>query len=537
MNLFSKNITEPYIMPRGFRDFHDGYTESPFAHGSEATEADRENEYFMQWVFPLKLQRMALRTAVGFRFVYLYAKDLWNNRLGVKVENDEEKSLKINKKLIPYLMSREWFREMEKLSAFEREQGEAILLCYYGDEGKVENYNTEVTDNSEILKVESFSPLLYHIPEFDEFGDPKYYNIEVKSPDSWRGTITIKVHPSRVMRKMNHNLEFRFDGYSDLAAIYDAIVIYSTILKAAGEAAFRWGTGHPIFLTKDILDDTDLDTLKNNLGDVTRRSWHALPSEKIDRIEMLGQAGSMLNLKSLADIALENIVIGSAFPKTILLGEIDGVMGSEVTERVYFARMDRDHTDLDWFVRAYFKKDVNIRKIMLGVDDYVIDWGIREIFNRMDEADYQQKMVSIGIAMTQVSTINEARKQMNLPEIADEEGGDVILGLLPYLQMQMDMVMMLGGGNAGLGMGGTPTEGETNTSMKEKSKSTTKQAASLKEPEKNKRVAPVTRDAMTIFKDAARKLRKEYSINSLAKKFKMHDKTVYKLLDFAEEEE
>ncbi|MCP4651700.1 MAG: DUF1073 domain-containing protein [PVC group bacterium] len=536
MNLFTKNKIEPYKIPIGFRNFSDGYTESPFAHGPNAQEGDREDEYFMQWLFPLKLQRVSLRTAVGFRFIYLYAKDLWNNRLGVKVENDDDKTLSINKKLVPYLMGREWFREMEKLSGFEREQGEAILLCYYGDEGKIENYKTAVTDNSEILKVESFSPLNYNIPEFDEFGDPEYYNIEVKSPDSWRGTMTIRVHPSRVMRKMNHNLEFRFNGYSDLAAIYDAIVIYSTILKAAGEAAFRWGTGHPIFLTKDIIDTADLETLKTNLGNVTRRSWHALPSEKIDRIEMLGQAGSMLNLKSLADIALDNIVIGSAFPKPILLGETEGVMGSEVTERVYFARMDRDHTDLDWFVRAYFKKDKNVRKILLGTKDYSIDWGIREVFNRMDEADYEQKMVSIGIAMTQVSTINEARKQMGLPDIRDEEGGDVILGLLPYLQLQMDLAMMFGAGgeNTGLNMG--KSENQTNTSMKEKSKSTTKQAASMKEPEKNKRVAPVTKDAMVIYKDAVRNLRSQYSINSLAKQFKMHDKTIYKLLDFAEED-
>jgi len=534
MNLSIKKPIEPYKMPAQFRDFHDGYTENPFAHGSQATEQQREDEYFMQWIFPLKLQRIALRTAVGFRFVYLYAKDLWNNRLGIKIDDDKDKTESINKRLVPYLMSRSWFREMEKLSAFEREQGEAILLCYYGDEGNIENYKNEVTDNAEILKVEAFSPLYYHIPKFDKFGEPEYYEIQVKSPDSWRGQVTIKVHPSRIMRKMNHNLEFRFEGYSDLAAIYDAIVIYSTILKAAGEAAFRWGTGHPIFLTKDIVDASDLETLKTNLGDVTRRSWHALPSEKIDRIEMLGQAGSMLNLKSLADIAIDNIVIGSAFPKPILLGEVEGIMGSEVSERTYFARMDRDHTDLDWFVKAFFKKDVNVRKIMKGTEYYSIDWGIREVFNRMDEADYKAKLVSVGLAMTQIATINEARREIGLSDIPDEEGGDVILGLLPYLQIQMDLAMMMGSNNAGLGMGGSKPQ--TNTSMKEKGKSTTKKAASLKEIEKNKRVAPPTRDS-TLFKDAVKILRKKYSIHEISKNWGMHEKTVYKVLDNLEQEE
>ena len=82
--------------------------------------------------------------------------------------------------LIPYLISIHWFREMEKLSAFEREQGESILLCYYDDQGSVEKYATEVTDNDEILKVEAFNFLDYYIPEFDKYGQPGYYNIEVK---------------------------------------------------------------------------------------------------------------------------------------------------------------------------------------------------------------------------------------------------------------------------------------------------------------------------------------------------------------------
>ncbi len=537
MNLSIRRQVEPYVMPRGFRTFSDGYTESPFGNGPNTTDTTRESEYFMQWIFPLKLQRVALRTAIGFRFVYLYSKDLWNNRLGIKIENDKEKSEDINKKLTKYLMSREWFREMEKVSAFEREQGEAILLCYYGDEGDVEQYKEEVSTNKEILKVEAFSPLTYNIPQFDKFGDPEYYNIQVKSADSWRGLISIKVHPSRVLRKMNHNLEFRFEGYSDLAAIYDAIVIYSTILKAAGEAAFRWGTGHPIFLTKDIHDAADLETLKINLGDVTRRSWHALPSEKIEKIEMLGQAGSMLNLKSLADIALDNIIIGSAFPKPILLGETDGVMGTEVSERNFFARMDRDHTDLDWFVRAYFKKDVNIRRILKGVKYYTIDWGIREVFNRMDEAEYKQKMHSIGLAMTEVATLNEARKVMDLEPLPDDEGGDVILGLLPYLQLQMDMAMLLGGGSAGLGMGGTPTgsQGQTATSTKEKGNSTNKKAASMKEIEKDKNVAPITKDS--VFKDALREMRKEYSVNALSNKLNFSNKTIYKLFEYIDKKE
>ena len=143
---------KPFKLLDGYKSFNDGYTENPLAHYETATSTEIEGEYFMQWVNPLRLQRVVLRTPIGFRFVYLYSKDLWNNRLGIKIPNQEEKSEQINKRLVKYLISRRWFREMEKLTAYEREQGEAILLCYYGDEGNIDNYNTAVTNNSEILK-------------------------------------------------------------------------------------------------------------------------------------------------------------------------------------------------------------------------------------------------------------------------------------------------------------------------------------------------------------------------------------------------
>jgi len=531
MKLF--NRTKPYKILDGFRTLSDGYTENPLAHHLTATDMEKESEYFMQWVHPIKLNRVALRTPAGFRFIYLYAKDLWNNRLGIEIPDDEDRSDEVNKQLLEYLISIRWFREMEKLSAYEREQGEAILLCYYDDEGGVDKYFDPVTDNQDILKVEAFNWLNYTIPEFDKCGEPLYYNIEVKAPGTWRGLQSVKVHPSRVLRKTAHNLEYRYTGYSDLAAIYDPIVILSSILKSAGEAAFRWGTGHPVFFTKDIFDETDLAKLKDNLGDVTRKNWHAIPSEKVEKIEMLGQAGSMLNLKSLADIAIDNIVIGSAFPKSVLLGEVAGVMGSEVTERSYFSLMDRDHTDLDWFVRKFFRKAVQVRRIMKGVDFYNLNWGIREVFNKMDEADYSQKLASVAIAMQAFATINESRKVYGLDPLPDEEGG-VIMGLLPYYEFLLNASMM---GATMEGMENeTHGEAEAATSMKEKSNSTNKQAASIKEPEKNKRVAPPTRDAIIRnLKDNMLKLRDITSVGFLNKEWSTYDKTTYKILKWAEE--
>ena len=527
MKLFNKQ--KPYRMLNGFKDMRDGYTENPLAHHYLATDLEKESEYYMQWVHPLKLNRIALRTPAGFRFIYLYSKDLWNNRLGIKIKDDEDKSIEINEQLVDYLMSIRWFREMEKLCAYEREQGEAILLCYYGDEGSVDKYKDAVTDNDEILKVEAINYLNYYIPTFNKYGEPDYYDVQVKAPSSWRGLQTVRIHPSRVLRKTANNLEYRHTGYSDLAAIYDPIVILSTILKAAGEAAFRWGTGHPVFLTKDIFDEADLAKFKANLGDVTRQNWHAIPSERVEKIEMLGQAGSMLNLKSLADIAIDNIVIGSSFPKPILLGEIAGVMGSEVSERGYFALLDRDHTELEWFVRTYFKKDVQVRRIFRGVDRYTLSWGIREVFNKMDEAEYRQKRASNAVAMMEFATLNESRKEFGLQPILDEEG-DIIMGLLPYYEFLFNMTMTM---EAAQQMEETHTQSQGATSMKQKNASTSKKAASIKDLEKNKRVAPPTRDAVTTLKDSINEIRKVYSVRDLCKKWNMYDKSVYKILNWA----
>ncbi len=525
----------------GYEKLSDIYSESPFGHYENATDEDKE-EYFMQWQFPIKLQRLALRTAVGFRFIYLYAKDLWNNKLAIKIPDEKDKSIKTTQKLIQHLQDINWFMEMEKLSAYEREQGEAILMMYSDDEGTVKKYKKPLDENKPILKVEAFSPLNYHIRGFDGKGKPTMYEIEVLTGGGWRQTEYVEVHPSRVLRKVANNLEYRFTGYSDLAAIADPIVVLSTILKATGEAAFRWGTGHPVFFTKNIVDQADLTKLKNALGDVTRRSWHALPFEKVEKIEMLGQAGSMLNLKALSDICIQQIVIGSGIPQPILLGEVSGVMGSEVSERGYFAKLDRDHTDLEPFCRKYFNRDVNTRKILKGIKYWEIDWGIREVFNKMDQMEYEQKRTSVALAMMEFSTLNEVRKFFDLPPIPEEEGGEYVRGLDNFYQIQLQTLMMAQQMEMAEEAHG---EAEGSTSMREKGKESSKMAASLKEPEKNKRVAPVTRDDMSdsliiekkkkALKDAINNLRSCYSINQLCKEIGIWDKTMYKFYQWAED--
>lgn len=513
----------PYItFLDGYKELEDGYTENPFGHYKNVSDQDIESEYFMQWTYPLKLHRIALRTAVGFRLVYKQAEDVWNNHLGIKIEDDKKKAEKINLDLIPYLRGRKWFKEMEKLTAYQIEQGESILLLYFKDQGDIHKYYEPVSLNEEILGVEAFNIIDYHIPRFDRKGEPAEYQILVKTPDTHNSYISVQVHPSRVMRLTGPNIEYRWQGYSDLAAVYDPINVLSTILKATGEAAFRWSTGHPVIFTKDLFNETDLTKLKDSIGDFTRKSWHMVPMEFVERIDMMGQAGSMLNIKSLADIAIDNIVIGSGYPRPILLGEVAGVVsGSEVNERAYFALLDRRHTELSYFVIRYFERDINIQALLKGVKHYSLEWGIREVLNRMDEAELRQKEISNALALMQICTFNECREVAGFPHISDEEGGDIIMGQVPIMQLEAQIALA----EIQAKQTGENTE---STTAKQSLASTTKKSQTGKDLDKSGKGK---------LKDAFDNILRKKSINEFCREYNIIPKTLRKMLDKLKEVE
>lgn len=503
----------------GYVGMYDGYTENPFAHFEGPSGETVEDEFYMQWVFPQKLHRIALRTASGYRLTYKHAEDIWNNNIGIKIEEDEKKATDVNKKLVPYLKSRKWFREMQKLTAYFLEQGEAVLLLYYDDQGTIEKYKSPVKDTAEILRVEAFNKLDYHIPEYDKKGDPSMYRITVRSGTYENVYSRVDVHPSRVIHYTDQNIEFRWRGYSDIAAVYDAINVLSSILKATGEAAFRWSTGHPVIFTKDLFTETDLSKLKENIGDFTRRSWHMIPSEYVDRIDLMGQAGSMLNLKALADICIDQIVIGYGFPRTIFLGEIAGVMGSEVEERSYFALLDKRHTNLEWFVEEYFSRDINVQKLLGNYSDsYELDWGIRQVMSKDMEAELRQKQISNALALMQICTIDECREVAGYEPIGEEEGGDLIL---PIYEAELQLLTI----ELQAQMAEQQAQQYNNpdgTSAKEQGQSTTKKAQtghSLDKSGKGK------------MKDAFDGLLREKSVSQICREWNIHDSTFRKIYD------
>ena len=504
----------------------DGWAEGPMAHGRYATANMKESEYFMQWVHPTKFHRIAMRTPMGYRLTYGLGEDVFNNNVGIKIEEQPDLSSGINKKLTRYLRSRKYIKEIKKWTGFLYEQGEACLYLHFDEDIDANNIDKIVEQpidlKEEILEVEAINLIDYNILTWDDFGEPEMYVVNLHLGK--KGTQGIRVHASRMMRYTLHELYQRAWGYPRLGVVYDSIVILTNIVKSAGEAAFRWGTGHPLILTKDILEDDEIAKFKAAIGTPTRRSWHVLPSEWIESWEMKGQAGMMLNLKALSDIALEAVVIGSKIPKGVLLGEAQVTAG--VTEdRGFYGLLDELQSEIAPFIEMYFERDINIQKILHLLPDWEIDFGIRHVLNKMDQMEYDQRKYSNALALTTICTVNECRKVAGFPPLEGPEG-ELIIGVD---QMMMQMEMMSGGGAEGGQSDEAIAYGQQEKSTQSMSK-TGKDLEKDKSKGKNK-----LRENKKKVSDAFGSLREEYSMDEIADMTGFSKQTVYKIQKWSSE--
>jgi len=503
------------------RTISSGWMEGPLSHHKLASKSDKESDYFMQWVHPLKLHRVGTRTPLGYRLTYGLADDVWNSQVGVKIHNELELTEEVNKKYTDYMKSRGWFREMKIFTGGFYEQGEASLLLYFDatqdipERPDFAHFEQPVPKNAEITKVKAVNYVDYKIVLWDDFGEPEMYVVDVHL--GFKGTQGIRVHASRMMRYCDYELYQKHTGWAKLHVVYDSILIHAGIVKAAGEAAFRWGTGHPLILTKNVLDDAEIAIIKRAIGTPTRRSWHILPSEYVESFEMKGQAGQMLNLKVLADLALENVIIGTKVPRAVLTGEVQVAAGG-VEDRTFYGLLDERQTELEEFVRRYHQRDINIRKIFNKLPDYEIDWGIRHVLSEMDQMEYDQRRYSNALALTTICTVNECRRVAGFPPLAGPEG-EMIMGVDQMIaQMQM-MTEPVGGGQS-----------DEAIAHGQKNKSTTAMSKTGKDLEKNKTVNKnKLRENKKKVKDSLELLRRDHSVDEIVKNIGWSKSTYYKL--------
>lgn len=511
-----KNLNAPYDLPK----ISDGWVEGPFAHHQLSTKRDKEADYFMQWVHPAKLHRLALRTPLGYRLTYGLADDVWNSQVGIKIYDQPEHTDEINKKYTAYMKSRGWFREMKIFTGSFYEQGEVSLLLYFDPKDDLPmddftNFEIPIDDKAEIIKVEAMNYMDYKILTWDDNGEPLMYSVTLHL--GFRGSQSIRVHGSRMMRLTDYEIYQKNTGWGKLQPLYDSIIIHQSIVKSAGEAAYRWGTGHPLILTKNILDDDEINVIKRAIGTPTRRSWHILPSEYIESFEMKGQAGQMLNLKALSDIALENVIIGSKVPKAVLTGEVQIAAGT-VEDRNFYGLLDERQSELEDFVRRYHARDINIRKLFNKLPEYEIDWGIRHVLNEMDQMELDQRRYSNALALTTICTVNECRRIAGFPPLPGPEG-EMIMGVDQMIaSMQAEQQAM--------------AQADEAIAMGQKDKSTTAMSKTSKDLEKNKTVSKnKLRENKKKVKDSIDELRKDHSMDEIAEMYNMSKSTLYKFYD------
>lgn len=369
--------------------------------------------YYLSEPTEIQLYKTARYTSWGWRIVFDTSADVWNNNFKLKFkELEADIAAEKNQQLTTHLNKVCFYREAMKSTAFDREQGEALFYQHReGDE--YDKLLTAPDYSKKIVRNEAINKLDYNIPIIGEFGIPNYYNISF-----WRegmGQPTYQVHTRRAVRFRTQNLEYdQYTGNGALKPIFADIQILLMLTRAVGDAAFRWASGLPAIFTKGITTKEQAETVKNIIGDPTSQTWLMFPTSYVEKVEMLGTSGTMLDLKTLADIPLNNIVTATTIPRPILLGEVAGVQtGSEVNERSYFALLDQIQRSLDPFIREYFLSDPEVMEI-LGDLEFEIDWGLREVMTVQAKAVLRQQQIANGVALAALGNVNECRLEAEL---------------------------------------------------------------------------------------------------------------------------
>lgn len=381
--------------------------------------------YYLDEPTQLELYKTARFSPLGWRLTYGYANDVMSNLLKIKIKGLDPKDQEKKDQLIhKHFIDIKFYEEFTKCVGYNFEQGEALLVSHRQDgiftpesvEEDDKDFGPHYTSlenpanpTSPIVRVEAINNIDYNIPKIKEFGLPEYYRISFFQKGMAKPVY--KVHTSHCLRVRTNDIEYdTYRGQSKLKCVFGELTILHAITRACGDASFRWGLGIPAIYTKGLTDSTKRAEAKSAIGNPTTQSWLFIPSEVVEKIEMLGLAGTMMDLNKLADLVINMIVSATQIPRPILMGEVAGVVtGSEVNERAYFATLDKEHTALDRFLREFIRNDPYLMEI-IGESDYEIDWGLRQVMSEIDKATLQQLKLSNASSAMAFCTFNEVRK-------------------------------------------------------------------------------------------------------------------------------
>jgi len=379
--------------------------------------------YYLDSPSDQDLYRIARLTELGWRITWKTAFDTWLNEFKLNfTELDDEGDRQRNKLLRKQLNKVKFFSEGFRATGFDRELGESLLFIHRkGDQWELEGNTYKLLTPADItepvIRVEAVSHLDYTIPMIEPFGTANQYNINF-----YRGKgqkYMYQVDTSRAVRWKCRNIEYdQYQGQSALKAVFGTMQILLLITRGIGDLANRYGTGIPTIYAKNCRSAKDVQNIKTIIGNPTTQSWMLIPTELVEKIEMLSAATSAIDFKQLADVCINLISAQTGIPRPILMGEVAGVVtGSEINEREYFAFLNACHREVEPFVREYLALDP-VCAAIIGDREYDIDWGLRQVMSKLDEAALNERIYNNAYQALNFSTFDEVREIAGKPPIA-----------------------------------------------------------------------------------------------------------------------
>lgn len=361
--------------------------------------------YFASKPKQYDLWRMSRYNPIGHRIVWGFTGDVWNNDFGLdygsmdKLEQDKKNAL-----MDEHLRKIGFWDEWYKLTGFDREQGEAIVIVFRKGVG-LAGLELPADITREVIKHETIAKQDYTI--VTRFGQT-FYRINFYREESNMNE-THHVHTSNAERLTVRKYDYeQYPGASALEPVFGDLQVLSNITRAIGEAMYRWGPGKPAIFIKQGAE-RKLKEIKQIIGNPTLQTWHLFPENWVSKIQMLGLEGTMPDMANIAGVIIENLSGGSEIPAPILMGRVAGVVeGSEVNERSYFSKLDKYHSRLNTYIMRYFEKDPFMVKL-IGGNKYNLDWGLQYVMSIEDRAKYDQALALLGQSLSATHTLNEVR--------------------------------------------------------------------------------------------------------------------------------
>jgi hypothetical protein len=404
--------------------------QSSTTYGSGATP----NYYFMAEPSSNELANMARYSPIAKRGTYGLATDAWINNFVLEFPGNEEANdpltlKQINQEIYAHNIEIGLYDEFRIGTGFNYEQGEAGLMIYRKGDGDLKMYqslmspdpnyggfNKEANFEKDIIRVEAVNRMDYNIPLIASFGLPQYYNINFYSTfNNFKG---YNIHPSRMIRIKTDRIDYeQYNGQSKLKACFPQLTIIQNICKAAAVACHRFGYGQPWIKVRGARTKEQMAFVKNMIGNPTFEDYFITNDENITGIQMLGYQSSQIDMAGIVQMLTDQISALWQIPSPILMGKEVGVMGSEVSERSYYATLDGEHSVLSKYVRQFIAVDPFYKRLFAKyhIENYVINWGLRQVMTKEQEADWKMRVYTNITTKMRFSTFAECRAEADLP--------------------------------------------------------------------------------------------------------------------------